>query len=247
MTSRWKLIIEYNGLPFNGWQSQKDISGVQDFLSQAIKGFCGEDVKIFAAGRTDSGVHAHGQVAHFDLERITDSNELREAINSHLKPHPIAILDVEEVTDKFHARFSAIKRHYRYGIINRRAPLTLDKGKYWRVAKNLDIESMIKASKYLLGNHDFTTFRSTHCQSRSPIKTIDIIKIQKEKLEIKITVSAKSFLHNQVRSIVGSLKLVGEGKWDERKIKEILEGRDRTLCGPVAPSEGLSLIKVDYE
>ena len=246
MLVRWKLIIEYDGLPFNGWQSQKDKSGVQDFLSEAVKNFSNERVKIFAAGRTDSGVHALGQVVHFDLKRKTDANELREALNSHLKPHPIAILSVEEVDNEFHARFSAIKRHYQYNIINRRAPLTLDKGKYWRVGKPLNIKAMIESSGYLVGNHNFTTFRSTHCQSKSPIKTIDAIQIQQNGLEISISISAKSFLHNQVRSIAGSLKLVGEGKWNEKKIKEILNKEDRTLCGPVAPPEGLYLMKVDY-
>ena len=244
--ARWKIIIEYDGRPFNGWQSQKDNTGIQDYVYKAIKNFSGEDVKIFTAGRTDSGVHALGQVSHFDLNRETNSNELREALNSHLKPNPIAILDVIEVEDNFHARFSATKRHYTYGIINRRAPLTFDKGKYWRVAKKLHIKSMIDASKYLIGHHDFTTFRSSHCQSNSPSKTIDLINIEKINDHITFKISAKSFLHNQVRSIVGSLKLVGEGKWETKKIKEILEKQDRTLCGPVAPSEGLCLEKVDY-
>ena len=246
MSSRWKLIIEYDGLPFNGWQSQKDNSGVQDFLKTAIKNFSNEAVKIYAAGRTDSGVHALGQVVHFDLERQTSANEIREALNNHLKPNPIAVISAEEVSNDFHARFSALKRHYRYDIINRRPPLTLDKGRYWRVGKPLDIKLMIEASKYIEGNHDFTTFRSTHCQSKSPIKTIDSIEIEQSGLEINIFISAKSFLHNQVRSIAGSLKLVGEGKWQSLKIKEILEKKDRTLCGPVAPSEGLFLTRVDY-
>ena len=246
MSSRWKLTIEYDGLPFNGWQSQKDNSGVQDFFAAAIKNFSDEDVKIYAAGRTDSGVHALGQVIHFDLKRKTNANEIREAINNHLKPHPIAVIKAEEVTDDFHARFSAKKRYYRYDIMNRRPPLTLDKGKYWRVGQSLDVKLMIQASKYLEGNHDFTTFRSTHCQSKSPVKTIDSINIEQSGLEISILISAKSFLHNQVRSITGSLKLVGEGKWESQKIKEILEKKDRTLCGPVAPSEGLFLTKVDY-
>ncbi|MDG1664962.1 MAG: tRNA pseudouridine(38-40) synthase TruA [Hyphomicrobiales bacterium] len=246
MSSRWKLIIEYDGLPFNGWQSQKDNSGVQDFLKTAIKNFSNEAVKIYAAGRTDSGVHALGQVVHFDLERQTSANEIREALNNHLKPNPIAVISAEEVSNDFHARFSALKRHYRYDIINRRPPLTLDKGRYWRVGKSLDIKLMIEASKYIEGNHDFTTFRSTHCQSKSPIKTIDSIEIEQSGLEINIFISAKSFLHNQVRSIVGSLKLVGEGKWESSKIKEILKKKDRTLCGPVAPSEGLFLTRVDY-
>jgi len=231
MSSRWKLIIEYDGLPFNGWQSQKDNSGVQDFFAAAIKNFSDEAVKIYAAGRTDSGVHALGQVIHFDLKRQTNANEIREAINNHLKPHPIAVIKAEEVTDDFHARFSA---------------MTLDKGRYWRVGQSLDVKLMIQASKYLEGNHDFTTFRSTHCQSKSPVKTIDSINIEQSGLEISILISAKSFLHNQVRSITGSLKLVGEGKWESQKIKEILEKKDRTLCGPVAPSEGLFLMKVDY-
>ena len=185
-------------------------------------------------------------MSHIDLEKETDANEIREALNSLLKPHPIAVVDVLQVSNNFHARFSAIKRHYKYGIINRRAPLTFDKGKYWRVGKKLNIDPMITASKNLIGHHDFTTFRSSHCQSKSPSKTIDEIIIEQFNDIISIRISAKSFLHNQVRSIVGSLKLVGEGKWHQKKIKEILDKKDRTLCGPVAPAEGLSLERVDY-
>ena len=243
---RWKIIIEYKGCEFNGWQSQKDLSGVQDYIEDAIYKFSGEKVRIFCAGRTDSGVHALGQVAHFDIEKSTNENELREAINSHLKPSPIAIIFVKSESNDFHARFSALARHYEYKIINRRQPLTLDKNLYWRVGKPLNVNLMIKASKYLIGTHDFTAYRSVNCQSKSPSKTLDKIDISESGDKISFKFSAKSFLHNQVRSIVGSLKLVGEGKWDPIIIRDVLEAKDRKRCGPIAPANGLYLMTVDY-
>ncbi len=210
---RWKLTIEYKGCIFNGWQSQKDLTGVQDYIQKAIYDFSKEKIKIYGAGRTDSGVHALGQVAHFDLKK---------------------------------ARFSAKLRHYEYRIINRRQPLTLDKDLFWRIGRPLDVGRMKQATKYLVGTHDFTTFRSVNCQSKSPLKSLDKIKISNKDDRIYFSFEAKSFLHNQVRSIVGSFKLVGEGKWRPKKIKEILNARNRKECGPIAPPEGLYFKAVDY-
>ena len=243
---RWKLIIEYNGKNFNGWQSQKDLSGVQDTIQAAIYKFTGEKIILYGAGRTDSGVHAIGQVAHFDINRNTNENEVREALNNYLRPKLVSILKVDEVSDNFHARFSAKKRYYIYKLINRRQPLTIDKGLYWRVGRPLNIEEMQKAAKYLIGTHDFTTFRSINCQSKSPIKSLDSIEIKNKKDKIFFSFSANSYLHNQIRSIVGSLKLVGEGKWCSEKISEILKKKERSKCGPTAPPEGLYFKSVDY-
>ena len=243
---RWKLTIEYQGCIFNRWQSQKDSTGVQDYIQKAIYDFSNEKAKIYGAGRTDSGVHALGQVAHFDLKKETNSNEIREALNNYLRPNPVSIIKVEKKSKDFHARFSAKLRHYQYKIINRRQPLTIDKGLFWRIGRPLDIDQMKKATHHLVGNHDFTTFRSVNCQSKSPLRSLDKIKISKEDDRIYFLFEAKSFLHNQIRSIVGSLKLVGEGKWKPKKIKEILEARNRKDCGPIAPSEGLYFKSVDY-
>ena len=243
---RWKLTIEYNGKHFNGWQSQKDSSGVQDTIQAAIYEFSGEKITIYGAGRTDSGVHAIGQVAHFDITRNTNKDEIREALNNYLRPKLVSIIKVDEVTENFHARFSAKKRHYIYKLINRRQPLTIDKGLYWRVGSQLNIEEMQIAAKHLIGTHDFTTFRSVNCQSNTPIKSLDNVEIKNKKEKIFFSFSAKSFLHNQIRSIVGSLKLVGEGKWSSNKISEILNKKERSECGPLAPPEGLYFESVDY-
>ena len=243
---RWKLNIEYKGCQFNGWQSQKDSSGIQDSIQSAIYKFSGETVKIYGAGRTDSGVHANGQVAHFDIERETNENEVREALNNYLRPDLIAIIKVDKVSNDFHARFSAKLRHYEYKIINRRQPLTLEKDLFWRVGKPLNIENMQKGANYLIGTHDFTTFRSINCQSKTAVKSLDSITINKEGEKIYFFFSAKSYLHNQIRSIVGSLKLVGEGKWNPEKINEILNSKERKECGPIAPAEGLYFKSVDY-
>jgi len=243
---RWKLTIEYKGCIFNGWQSQKDLTGVQDYIQTAIYDFSNEKIKIYGAGRTDSGVHALGQVAHFDLKKETNSNEIREALNNYLRPNPVSIIKVEKKSEDFHARFSAKLRHYEYRIINRRQPLTIDKGLFWRIGRPLDVDKMKHATQHLVGNHDFTTFRSVNCQSKSPLRSLDKIKISKEDDRIYFLFEAKSFLHNQIRSIVGSLKLVGEGKWKPKKIKEILDARNRKDCGPIAPPEGLYFQSVDY-
>ena len=243
---RYKLNIEYCGTDYSGWQRQDNAPSIQQAIEKAIFSFCGDDVRTQGAGRTDAGVHAIGQVAHADLTKDWPAARVRDALNAHLRPQKIAILDAEAVPEDFEARFSAIKRHYRYRIINRRAPLTVDRDLAWHVAKPLDAEKMHAAAQLLVGKQDFSTFRSIHCQSRSPIKTVDHVRVSRMGEEIEITCSARSFLHNQVRSFVGSLKRVGDGKWSERDFKAALESRDRTRCGPVAPATGLYLERVDY-
>lgn len=244
---RYKLTIEYDGAPFVGWQAQTNGLSVQHVLEAAFKGFCGEDVKVNGAGRTDAGVHALGQVAHVDLPRATTRDTLRDAVNAHMRPHPVSIVAVDEVPDTFEARFSAIRRHYMYRIINRRAPLTLDRGQAWLVHKPLDADAMHAAAQVLVGHHDFTTFRSVQCQAKSPVKTVDEISVARYADEIEVTCRARSFLHNQVRSFVGTLKMVGEGKWTKRQVEKALAAKDRAACGPVAPPDGLYLLQVDYE
>ncbi|MBA4210958.1 MAG: tRNA pseudouridine(38-40) synthase TruA, partial [Parvibaculum sp.] len=220
---------------------------VQHVLEAGFKGFCGRGVKVNGAGRTDAGVHALGQVAHVDLEKQVACDTLRDAVNAHMRPHPVAIVEAEEVPDTFEARFSAIRRHYMYRIVNRRAPLTLDRGQAWLVNRPLDADAMHAAAQALVGKHDFTTFRSVQCQAKSPVKTVDEISVARYAEEIEITCRARSFLHNQVRSFVGTLKQVGEGKWTKRDIEKALAAKDRAACGPVAPPDGLYLLQVDYE
>jgi len=244
--TRYKLTIEYDGTPFSGWQAQPGDPSVQQHLEAAIKAFSGETVTVFGAGRTDAGVHALGQVAHFDLDRNWPSKTLSGALNQHLKPAPVAILAVEPVDDGFDARFSAVARHYRYVIVNRRARLALDQNRAWHVVAPLDADAMDRAAKALLGHHDFTTFRSINCQAKSPLKTLDAISVLRTGVEIEIRLSARSFMHRQVRSIAGSLKCVGEGKWPVAAMAEILAARDRSRCGPVAPAAGLYLTRIEY-
>jgi tRNA pseudouridine38-40 synthase len=243
---RYKLIVEYDGAPFSGWQIQADQKTVQGTLNAAIEAFSGEKVQLQGAGRTDAGVHARAQVAHVDLAKDWDADTVRDALNAHLRPHPVAILSAAKVAADFNARTSAIKRHYLYRILNRRADLTLDLGHAWRVPRPLDTAAMQAAAQRLVGKHDFTTFRSTECQANSPVKTLDRLDVERDGNEVKVLASARSFLHNQVRSMVGSLKLVGEGKWTARELKQALQARDRGACGPVAPPRGLYLVKVDY-
>ncbi len=243
---RYKVILEYDGGPFVGWQAQENGPSVQARLAQAIEAFCGEEVNPRGAGRTDAGVHALGQVAHFDLAKDWPADRVREALNAHLRPDPVAVLRCEVAAGDFDARFSAVKRHYLYRIVNRRAPLALDRGRAWQVAVPLDANAMDEAAQALVGQHDFTTFRSTQCQAKSPVKTLDALGVARMGDEIRIEASARSFLHNQVRSMVGSLKLVGEGKWSARQLAKALEARDRAACGPVAPPDGLYLVRVDY-
>jgi len=244
--TRYKLTIEYDGGPYNGWQTQADGGAVQDAVTRAIHNYCGEEVVLAAAGRTDAGVHALGQVVHVDLGRGDVASKVRDAVNYHLKPHPIAIVEAETVDAKFHARFDATKRHYLYRIINRRAPLTLDRGQVWAVPVPLDAEAMHHAAQVLVGKHDFTTFRSVHCQARSPLKTMDEVRVSRYGEEVEVVCRARSFLHNQVRSLVGSLKFVGEGKWTKRDLEKALKAADRSRCAPVAPPDGLYLTQVDY-
>jgi len=244
--SRYKLIIEYDGAPFWGWQWQDNGPSVQGCLKHAATKLNGSVVEVIGAGRTDSGVHALGQVAHLDLDKNLPTGTVRDAINQHLRPHPIAVLSCEEVGPDFHARFSATKRHYIYRIINRRPPLTLDKGKIWRVGTKLDVDAMHAAGQCLVGEHDFTTFRDVRCQSKSPIKTLDKITVRQVADEIELTCSARSFLHRQVRSITGSLAEIGRGNWTERDLIAALKARDRAACAVVAPADGLYLERVDY-
>lgn len=246
MTTRYKLTIEYDGTPFVGWQAQQNGRGVQQAIADAIAAFCGESVTVSGAGRTDAGVHALGQVAHIDLERDTDANTVCKALNHHLKPEPIAIVDATAVTPDFDARFSAVKRHYRYHIINRRAPLTVDRNRAWQVPVPLDADAMHAAAQVLVGRHDFTTFRAAQCQSPSPVKTLDVLNVEREGEDVFVTASALSFLHNQIRSFAGTLKQVGEGKMTARDVQAALEACDRSQCGVVAPADGLYLVGVDY-
>jgi tRNA pseudouridine38-40 synthase len=243
---RYKLILEYDGTPFAGWQWQDDAPTVQRALAEAIEAMCGHKVKVAGAGRTDAGVHALGQVAHVDLAKEWRPDRVRDAVNAHLRPHPVAVLSAEKVPDTFDARFSARKRHYRYRIVNRRADLALERLRAWRVPRRLDADAMHAAAQRLTGKHDFTTFRSTECQAKSPVKTLDRLDVVRDGDEILIETSARSFLHNQVRSMVGSLVPVGDGKWNADDLGAALAARDRAACGPVAPPEGLYLVRVDY-
>ena len=243
---RYKLTVEYDGAPFCGWQIQADQLTVQGILTAAVEALSGEQILVQGAGRTDAGVHARAQVAHVDLTKEWDTDTVRDALNAHLRPHPIAILAAERVADDFNARTSAMKRHYLYRIINRRADLTLEAGRAWRVPRLLDATAMHKAAQGLVGKHDFTTFRSTECQAKSPLKTLDVLSVGRNGEEVTVSAIARSFLHNQVRSMVGSLVAVGEGKWNADNLAKALAARDRAACGPVAPPDGLYLMKVDY-
>ncbi|MGI9485287.1 MAG: tRNA pseudouridine(38-40) synthase TruA [Geminicoccaceae bacterium] len=244
--ARFKLTLEYDGRSFQGWQRQKNASSVQETLETAIHAFSGETVTVQGAGRTDAGVHAKGQVAHFDLKKIMSLESLQNAINHHLRPHPVAVLRATEMADDFHARFSATGRRYLYRIINRRAPLVLEAGRAWHLPAMIEAEAMHEAAQRLIGKHDFTSFRSSACQSKSPIKTLDRIIVQRAGDEIRITVAARSFLHHQVRNIVGTLKMIGDNKWPVDKIENILEAKSRAAAGPTAPAAGLYLTAVDY-
>jgi tRNA pseudouridine38-40 synthase len=242
---RYKLTIEYDGTPFFGWQMQ-DRPTVQGRLTEAIKAFSGDDMIPRGAGRTDAGVHALGQVAHVDLTKDWPAKKVRDALNAQLRPDPISVLACEQVAEGFDARFSAKARHYLYRIVNRRSPLALERDRAWHVIYRLDAERMHEAAQVLVGHHDFTTFRSTECQAASPEKTLDRLAVARDGEEVRIEASSRSFLHNQVRSMVGSLRLVGGGKWSAADLKKALEARDRTACGPVAPAYGLYLMRVDY-
>ncbi len=244
---RYKLTIEYDGSPFVGWQVQDNGPSVQGVLAAAVEAFCGEKVSVHGAGRTDAGVHALGQVGHVDLVKDWDDDTVRDALNAHLRPHPVAVIAAEHVAATFDARFSAVRRHYLYRIVNRRADLALERGRAWRIPKPLDSAAMHAAAQRLVGRHDFTTFRSAECQATSPVKTVDRLDVHRSNDDIQVEASARSFLHSQVRSMVGALALVGEGKWTADDVSIALGERDRTACAPVAPPDGLYLTRVDYE
>jgi tRNA pseudouridine38-40 synthase len=243
---RYKLIVEYDGGPYNGFQAQADQPSVQSSLERAIVAFSGETVRVHTAGRTDAGVHATGQAVHFDLARNWKNEVVRDAINAHLVPEPIAVLAAEEVDPAFHARFSALGRRYLYRVFNRRAPPVLERGRVFWVKAPLDAAAMHAAARALIGPHDFTTFRDAQCQAKSPLRTLDVADVACEGDEVRLVFAARSFLHRQVRSMVGSLVEAGAGRWSAADLKAALEARDRARCGPVAPAQGLYLTGVDY-
>jgi len=246
--TRYRLTIEYDGTDYVGWQRQDNGLGVQEVIEDAVKAFSGEDVRVFCAGRTDAGVHAKAQIAHFDLEREDmDAGTIRDAINYHTKPHRIAILDAEIVDEDFHARFSATEREYLYVILNRRARAALDDGYVWWVPLPLNADDMNEAAQILVGKHDFSTFRASFCQADSPVKTLDEISVIRHGDEIHVKVRARSFLHHQVRNIVGSLSWVGGTKWTKADLQKALDACDRNAGGPKAPSDGLYMVRVGYE
>ncbi|MCX7898528.1 MAG: tRNA pseudouridine(38-40) synthase TruA [Methylocystis sp.] len=243
---RYALTIEYDGAPFVGWQRQANGVSVQQRLEEAVAAINGARAVVHGAGRTDAGVHALGQVAHVDLVRDWRTDRLRDALNAHLKPEPIAVISARAVDSAFEARFSAIRRHYRYVIDNRRAPLALDAGRAWHVKRPLDADAMHEAAQSIVGRHDFTTFRASECQANSPIRTLERLDVARIGDRVEIVTSARSFLHNQVRSIVGSLEHVGSGKWRVADLRAALDAKDRARCGQVAPPHGLYLVAVDY-
>jgi tRNA pseudouridine38-40 synthase len=243
---RYRITIEYDGTPFLGWQRQLQGPTVQGALEDALLGFSGETASVRGAGRTDAGVHALGQVAHFDLAKSWEPFRVREALNFHLRPAPVSVVECALATDDFDARYSATARHYRYRILSRRGPPALERDRVWWLPIALDAGAMHEAAQALVGRHDFTTFRAAQCQANSPLRTLDRLDVSRYADEIVVEASARSFLHNQVRSMVGSLKLVGEGKWRPHNLAAALKARDRTSCGPVAAACGLYLARVDY-
>lgn len=254
--TRWKIIVEYNGTNYHGWQKQEaNLPTIQEAIENALYKFCQQNIVLHVAGRTDAGVHARGQVAHFDLDygtRTLTGFDLAKAINAHLRPQPISIISAEKTVDDFHARYHATNKIYRYRIINRPGFLALDQGLAWQYKKPLDVKKMHKAAQYLVGHHDFTTFRATQCQANSPMRTLDRVEVSTKKYdtcggtEIIIEAEGQSFLHHQVRNMVGTLTLVGEGKWAPEDVKHALEAKDRTAGGPTCPPDGLYLMQIDY-
>ena len=243
---RYRLLVEYDGRPYNGFQAQATLPSVQGAIEAAVKAFCGQELRIAAAGRTDTGVHATGQVVHVDLERDWPAQTVMNALNAHLTREAVSILACEIAEGDWHARFSANERRYLYRILNRPAPPALDKGRVWHVKKPLDAGAMHAAAQHLVGLHDFTTFRDMHCQAKSPVKTLDVARGWRVGEEVHLSFEARSFLHRQVRSMTGTLVEVGIGRWSADDVREALEAKDRTACGPVAPADGLYLVGVGY-
>jgi tRNA pseudouridine38-40 synthase len=243
---RYRLLIEYDGRPFHGFQAQGELPSVQGALERAVRRFCGEAVRVGAAGRTDAGVHATGQVVHVDLEKDWPAETVRNALNFHLAPDPVAVLTAEVAEPGWHSRFSATERRYRYRILNRMAPPALDQGRVWHVKKPLDAVAMHEAAQVLVGHHDFTTFRDLACQAKSPMKTLDLAAVRREGETVILEFASRSFLHRQVRSMTGTLAEVGVGRWSPQDVQAALEARDRRACGPVAPAGGLYLTFVGY-
>ena len=244
--TRWRLIVEYDGGPFMGWQRQDHGPSVQQALEEALERMTGERAAVHSAGRTDAGVHALAMSAHVDIARPLTEHRLREGVNALVRPHPISVLAVAPAPDDWHARFSCIERRYLYRILNRRAPPALERGRVWHVAVPLDAEAMAEGAAHLVGHHDFTTFRAVQCQSDSPVKTLDRLEVSREGDEIRVHAAARSFLHHQVRSMVGCLALVGRGQWSPADIKSALEARDRTALGLNAPPQGLHFVEAVY-
>ncbi len=243
---KYKITIEYDGTGLTGWQIQNNGPSVQQYIEEAIHQFTKEKVIVHAAGRTDAGVHALGQVAHFELNKDYEPCAVQRSINHFLQPNKIVIIDCQIAKEDFHARFSAKKRYYKYVILNRSASSVIEENRAWHVRHTLNVRKMQKAAKFLEGNHDFTSFRAIHCQALSPVKTLDEINLYQDEQKIFITLKATSFLHHMVRNIVGSLVMVGLGKWEEEKMKEVLEAKDRCKAGPTAPAHGLYFTKVEY-
>jgi len=244
--TRWRLTIEYDGGPFMGWQRQDHGPSVQQTLEEAVKRMTGEDAQLMAAGRTDAGVHALAMSAHVDIARSLTPHRLREGLNALVRPHPISVIEVETVADDWHARFSCVGRRYLYRVLNRRAPAALDHGRVWHIPVPLEVEAMREGAAHLVGRHDFTTFRSAQCQSDSPVKTLDRLEVSKVGEEIHIEAAARSFLHHQVRSMVGCLAMVGRGQWEPGDIEKALEARDRSALGFNAPPDGLYFVEAIY-
>ncbi len=244
---RYQVILEFDGGPFVGWQQQANGRSVQTALEEAVFKFSGEKITAFSAGRTDAGVHALAMPAHFDLEKPKPPGVIRDALNFHLKPEPVAVLEAEQVADDFHTRFSATARRYRYRIANRRAPLTLDVGRAWRLGAAIDADAMHRAAQVLVGRHDFTTFRASTCQATTPVKTLKSISVHRRGDDVFIETAARSFLHHQVRSMAGSLAEVGVGRWSIADFEAAFRAADRARCAQVAPPEGLYFVGADYD
>jgi tRNA pseudouridine38-40 synthase len=244
--TRYRLTLEYDGGPFVGWQRQENGLSVQQAIEDAVRATVQEDVLVYGAGRTDAGVHALGQVAHVDIAKEIDPQRLMAAINFHVRPHPVSVIECSIAVGDFHARFSAVGRAYLYRIVNRRAPLAIDRGHAWLVRVPLDSDAMHAAAQHLVGKHDFTTFRASLCQAKSPVKSLERLDVMRQGEEIQIVAEARSFLHHQVRNMVGTLRLVGEGKWSGDDVTRALNARDRKEGGPTAPPDGLYLTRVVY-